>query len=157
MYWRLAGSMVLSIASAHAMAASAKPHGGAGQAPAVTTAMMPGLWEITNAIETVGSTSKRTVTMRICYGPDDVAAAPRIIPPQREFGMKCDTRDVKTVDSAVTWRVACVGKESSLNGSGKMIPAAQSYSATASLNAKTGAKTSKVEQSISGKWISECK
>ena len=131
------------------------PAPGAGPAAAV---MKPGLWELTTVIETAGSTMKRTVVGRACYGPADVADFHRIIPQQREFGMQCENRDAKSQGPATTWSVVCTSKEGTLNGTGKMSIANTTYSGRAELELKKrGAKPVKVEQTVSGKWIETCK
>ena len=82
----------------------------------------------------------------------------RIVPQQREFTMRCETRDAKQQGADATWRVACSGKDSSMNGAGKMSIAADSFSGHTELDMKAaGAKAVKVEQKVSGKWLGACK
>ncbi len=120
--------------------------------------MKPGLWEITTINETAGSTTKRTVTSRSCYALSDVTSVGRIVPQQREFGMKCETRDARQQGFEATWRVACSGKDSTMNGSGKMSLAAESFSGRAELELKgAAAKPVKVEQKVAGVWMGPCK
>lgn len=120
--------------------------------------MKPGLWEITTVNETAGSTTKRTVTSRACYAAADVASIGRVVPQQREFGMKCETRDAKQQGFDATWRVVCSGKDSTMNGVGKMTLGPESFSGRAELELKaTSAKPVKVEQKVSGAWMGLCK
>lgn len=120
--------------------------------------MKPGLWEITTVNETAGSTTKRTVTSRSCFAAADVANVQRVVPQQREFGMKCETRDAKQQGMDATWRVVCSGKDSSMAGAGKMSMAPDAFTGRADLELKaTGAKALKVEQKVSGKWMGNCK
>ena len=148
----IALAVTLSAASAGAVLAQPKAE------PVVVKAVMkPGLWEISNSIDTAGSPTKRTVTSRACYSAEDVKSLLRIIPQQREFGMKCENRDVKSSGATVTWKVTCAGKDGTLSGSGAMAPADSAYAAQANLELRSGGKASKVAQKISGKWISECK
>ena len=120
--------------------------------------MKPGLWEIVTVNETPGSPTKRTITARACYTAEDVNSLPRVLPQQREFGMKCDLRDPKSEGTSATWRVACTGKDGSMSGPAKMSMAADSYTAEADLEfKKPGAKPVKVAQKVSGKWIEACK
>src|SRR5215813_1966158 len=73
--------------------------------------MKPGLWEIVTVNETAGSPMKRTITARACYSADDVSSLPRVLPQQREFGMKCELRDPKAQGTSATWHVTCSGKD----------------------------------------------
>ena len=114
--------------------------------PAGKAVMKPGLWEIVMVNETPGVAMKRTTTARACYGPEDVANVARILPQQREPGMKCESRDMKAQGATATWKVACSGKDADLGGNAKMTMAADSYSAAADLELKKrGAKPVKVE------------
>ena len=145
------------VAIAQSKASKAAP---VSSARSVVTAakMKPGLWEITTVNETAGSTAKRTVTSRACYASEDVGSLQRVVPQQREFGMKCETRDVKEHGAEATWRVACTGKDTSLNGTGKMTVATDEFTGRADLERKTArAKAVKVEHHITGKWIDNCK
>jgi Protein of unknown function (DUF3617) len=131
-------------------------------APAKTASaagnMKPGLWEITTVNETAGSNSKRTVAARACYSAADVANVGRIVPQQREFGMKCETHDAKQQGFDATWKVTCAGKDSSMIGSGKMSLGPDAFSGRADLELKSvSAKPVKVEQNVTGKWIGPCK
>jgi len=126
--------------------------------PAGKAVMKPGLWEIVTVNQTPGVAMKRTTTARACYSADDVANLARILPQQREPGMKCESRDAKAQGATATWKVACTGKEGDLGGNAKMTMAADSYSAAADLELKkAGAKPVKVEQKVTAKWIEACK
>lgn len=126
-------------------------------APAAAT-MKPGLWELTTVVETAGSTTKRTVVGRSCYAPADVADVQRVIPQQREFGMRCENRDAKSQGPSTTWSVVCTSKDATMNGTGKMSFGNAAYTGRAELELKKrGAKPVKVEQTVSGKWIEACK
>jgi len=126
-------------------------------APAPAPVMKPGLWEVAIAEQVPNTNSTRTTTARVCYSADDLKVIDRVVPPQREFGMKCENREIKARGADVTWKIVCTGKEASTNGAATMTLAAESYSAHAKLDAKSKGKASKVEQSITGKWISDCK
>lgn len=117
----------------------------------------PGLWEIVNAIDTAGSGVKRTVTARACYSADDVKSAERIVPLQREAGMKCENRNIKQQSAIVDWQVACTGKEGSRSGAGRLTLTDESFTGQASLEAKGKGKPIKITQSISGKRLGDCK
>ncbi len=141
-------------------AAAAKPASSAtaGKPAPEGGTMKPGVWEVTTVIETVGSPTKRTVAARTCLGADDVVDVRRIVPPQRDFGLKCETTDARRKADDVTWRVACTGKEGTLAGSGKMSIAPESFTGSADLEKKAaGAKPVKVSQKLAGKWIEACK
>lgn len=138
--------------------ASPPPAPTAAKAATPGAMMKPGLWEITTVNETPGSTTKRTVTSRSCYAVSDVTNVGRIVPQQREFGMKCETRDAKQQGFEAIWRVACSGKDASMSGGGKMSMTAESFSGRAELELKrAGAKPVKVEQKVGGAWLGPCK
>lgn len=127
-------------------------------APTVASPMRPGLWETTLVIETAGTDRKRTVVGRACYSASDVADFQRVLPKQREFGMKCENRDLKAQGVNGSWHVACTSAESTLSGSAEVVLAASSYSGHAALESKKrGAKPEKVTQAFSGKWLEACK
>lgn len=126
-------------------------------APAAAGSMKPGMWELTHLIETQGSITKRTVTARSCYSADDVTSIERILPPQREFGMKCANKDIKTQASGTSWRATCTGKDTVLDGTATVVFSGDTYLAHAHMVSKSGGKSVKVEQTISGKLIGECK
>jgi len=135
---------------------------GAAAQPAGKAVMKPGLWEIVTVDETPGMAMKRTTTARACYTAADVANVGRILPQQRQPGMKCELRDAKSQGASATWKVACTGKDGEVSGNAKMTMAADSYSATADLEhrkagAKAGTKPMKVEQKVTAKWIEACK
>jgi hypothetical protein len=126
--------------------------------PAAKAVMKPGLWEIVTVSETPGIARKTTTTARACYSADDVANVTRILPQQREAGMKCELRDAKAQGATATWKIACTGKEGALGGDAKMTMAADNYSAAADLELKkAGAKPQKVAQKVTAKWIEACK
>ena len=145
--------MYKPLLAALALAALAPAASAQGQA-----VMKPGLWEIVTVNETPGSPTKRTVTARACYSADDVANLPRVLPQQREFGMKCELRDPKVQGTSATWQVACTGKDGSMSGPAKMSMGPDSYTAEADLQLKKpGAKPVKVAQKVSAKWLEACK
>ena len=137
--------------------ATAIPGFAAAQTKSEAPAMKPGLWEINYQIDTAGSDAKRNITARSCYSADDFKAIERVVPVQREFGMKCENREVTPQGATVTWKIKCTGKDSSLIGSGEMTLSAEGYEAKATLDAKTKGKAGKVAQTIVGKRVGECK
>ena len=137
--------------------ATAVPSLAVAQTKSEAPAMKPGLWEINYQIDTAGSDAKRNITARSCYGADDFKAIERVVPVQREFGMKCENREVTPQGATVTWKIMCTGKDSSLVGNGEMTLSAEGYEAKATLDAKTKGKAGKVAQTIVGKRVGECK
>jgi Protein of unknown function (DUF3617) len=154
MYLRQIGIFLFVLGASGPLLAQTKT---APPAPAAI-AMKPGLWETTLLIETAGSNSHRTVTSRTCFSAEDVTSIARVLPQQHEEAAKCDNRDIKQSPAGeLDWRVVCTGKGMAMGGSGKMTATANTFSAHASLESKAGGKSSKVEQTIGGKWLSECK
>ena len=147
------GSLILLAASMPALPQT-KPAPTESPKVAAAGKMKPGVWELTTINQVPGSNSARTVTARTCLSADDVGNLQRIVPQQQEFGMKCETRDARLQGQDATWRVACAGKDGSLNGTGKMTMAPDAYTGQAALERKAaGAKAVKVEQKVTGKWI----
>ena len=142
-----------------ACAQKAAPAATTGAAPSAgATPMRPGLWETTVAVETVGSNSKRTIVSRACYAPTDVADAARILPRQREPGMKCENLDAKAQGANATWRVACASADGTLAGTAELALTGTTYSGHAEFERKKrGAKAEKVTEALSGKWLEACK
>ena len=122
--------------------------------------MKPGLWEIANVIDVAGTTSRRTITSRSCYSVADVTSAARVLPVQREVGLKCENRDVKAQGDVVSWAIACTGPGGSMAGKGTLTLGADSFAGQASLvvktDAKTGAKSQKTQQFMAGRRLGEC-
>ena len=130
----------------------------AGLAAAAATAMRPGLWETTVTVQTAGAESRRTIVSRTCYAATDVSDAARVLPRQREPGMKCENRDVKPQAGKASWQVACASADGSLAGPAEVTFAATSYAGKAELERKKkGAKAEKVSATLSGKWVEACK
>lgn len=152
--------MLANITSAHAQTKPVKPKPGAAapaEAPVTEApAMKPGLWETSIVEQTAKSTDKRTITSRTCYSAEDVKSVERVLPQQRDFGMKCQHREIKAQGSVVTWKLTCSGKEGSSAGPVKMTLGAESYTAQATLDVKTNGKARKVEQNITGKLVGAC-
>ena len=153
---------VVVMNSALAQVKTATPVATASAATASANAgvMKPGLWEIAVVIDVAGTNSRRTVTSRKCYSAADLTSAARVIPVQREVGLKCENRDVKARGDAVSWAVACTGQGGSMAGKGTLTLGADSFAGQASLvaktDAKTGAKSQKVQQSMAGRRLGEC-
>jgi hypothetical protein len=138
---------------AQKQAAPAAPAAAAGSTP-----MRPGLWETSVEMQTVGSETKRTVVSRTCYADTDVTDAARVLPRQREPGMKCENRDVKLQAGKAGWQVACSSADGSLSGPAELTFAASSYAGKAELERrKKGAKAEKVSARLAGKWVEACK
>lgn len=126
--------------------------------PSGVSPMRPGLWETTNVIATVGSDSKRTIVGRTCYAPADVADIARVLPRQREAGMKCENHDAKGAGANATWHVACASADGTLAGTADLSLTATTYSGHAELERKKrGAKPEKVTETLAGKWLEACK
>jgi hypothetical protein len=126
--------------------------------PAGATPMRPGLWETTVAIETVGVDSKRTIVSRACYGEADVADIARVLPLQRERGMKCENRDARVLGANARWNAVCTSPEGTLTGTVTLVLATTTYSGQAELERrKRGSKPEKVIETLSGKWVEICK
>ena len=154
--------VVVVMNSALAQVKTAAPVVAAPAAAADVTAgvMKPGLWEIANVIDVAGTNSRRTITSRSCYSAADVTNAARVLPVQREVGLKCENRDVKAQGAAVSWAIACAGQGGSMAGKGALTLGADSFAGQASLvmktDAKTGAKSQKVQQFMAGRRLGEC-
>jgi len=143
-----------------ALTASAAGAGVAAQpaAPAAQSGLKPGNWEISTVIEFSNTATRKTITSRLCYAPEDVAAANRILPPQRGLGVQCLASDVKAGGtSGIAWKLTCTGKEGAMNGSGTMKPGPTAYSAEVHLERKAGGKVVKIDEKTSGRWLGPCK
>ena len=134
------------------------------QAPAAVagngaSAMRPGLWETTVANESPGVEGRRTVVSRYCFASSDVGDLARVLPRQREPGMKCENRDIKAqAGGKASWQVACSAADASLSGPAEATYTATTYTGKAELeHRKKGAKPEKVSSTMSGKWIEACK
>ena len=137
--------------AAPAPATIAAPNGG-------PTPMRPGIWEITQVVETVGSNGKRTIVSRACYAAADVADIVHVLPKQREAGMRCENRDAKSQGTSANWSVSCISPEGTLTGTADLSMTGTTYSGHADLERKRrGAKAEKVAEALSAKWLEACK
>jgi len=120
--------------------------------------MRPGLWEITVTNQATGAESRQTIVSRYCFAAADVSDLARVLPRQREPGMKCENRDVRPRAGKASWQVACSSADGSLYGPAEVTFAVTSYAGKAELEHKRkGAKAEKVSSVLSGKWVEACK
>lgn len=140
-----------ALAAASAAAAPAQT-----AAPPAHSGMKPGSWEIVAEITSSDAAGTRTITSRLCYGPDDVAVASRVLPPQRGLGAQCLASDIERGTDGVTWKLACTGPTGSLDGRATMKAGPTSYVAQASFGRKSAGKMVKVQEKINARWIGEC-
>jgi Protein of unknown function (DUF3617) len=153
---KLAIGAALLGALATATVASAQTKPAKPAAVAEVPAMAAGLWEVTLVEQAPNSTNKRTITARTCLSGEDVKLLERVLPQQRDVGMKCQHREVKAQGAVVSWKIACTGKDSTTSGVAQLTLASESYSGQAKLERKTGGKSSKVDQDIAGKRVGDC-
>ena len=114
-----AAAFLLAVVVMNSVLAQVKTATPVAAASAATASVMkPGLWEIAVVIDVAGTNSRRTVTSRSCYSAADLTSAARVLPVQREVGLKCANRDVKAQGDAVSWAVACTGQGGSMAGKG---------------------------------------
>lgn len=155
---RLSSLLTLVLVLAAGPAWAQKQAAPAAPAAVGSTPMRPGLWETSLEVQTVGSDTKRTIVSRACYADTDVTDVARVLPRQREPGMKCENRDVRFQAGKATWQVACSSADGSLSGPAELTFAASSYSGKAELERKKkGAKAEKVSSTVSAKWVEACK
>ena len=151
----IAASLVAGPASAQKSPPAAPP---AAAPTSVATPLRPGLWEITVVMEIAGAPGNRTIVSRSCHAPSDVGDLVRVLPKQREPGMKCENREAKVQGANASWQVACASPEATLAGSAELSLAATTYSGRATLERKKrGAKAEKVTETLAGKWLEACK
>src|SRR4051812_17074480 len=136
-----------ALPAATASAAAAAPVGGKPK---------PGLWEISTVNERSDTSGKRTVVARVCFTPEDVGQGAHLIPPQHEFGTKCENHDVKVKGAAVSWQTACTGK-APMTGTGRMTLGEEAYSAHLDFAVKTDGKSGKLAQEATAKRVGDCK
>ncbi len=125
-------------------------------AASAAPAMKPGLWEVSIVEQAPGSTNKRTITARTCHSADDVKVLERVVPQQRDVGMKCQHREIKAQGANVSWRLSCSGSDGTGSGAGTMTLATDSFAAEVKLDLKSKSRPGKVVQAISGTWVGEC-
>ncbi|MEP6739263.1 MAG: DUF3617 family protein [Caldimonas sp.] len=141
------------------LACIASPCAHAQSKPAVPgPGVKPGLWETTLVVEAVGSTNRRSVVGRACFSAADASDLARVVPKQREFGMKCENRDIKVQGASANWRIVCASAETTISGTGSLTAAGAVYSGSGDVEVrKRGGKAEKVAQKYSGKWLEACK
>ena len=117
------------------------------------------MWETTVTIQTVGRRcSRRIIVSRTCFAAADVGDVARVLPRQREPGMKCENRRHQAAGGQGLRQITCSSADGSLAGPAEVSFAATSYDGKADLERKKkGAKAEKVSSALSGKWIEACK
>jgi hypothetical protein len=126
-------------------------------APAAAAAIKVGLWETTTATEDSSTNSKHSVVGRTCVTAAEATNLARIVPPQREFGMRCENSDLKREGANIAWVISCKSSSATQNGKGRMSFFGDSYLGTAEVELrKQGSKPVKLSQSFSGKWVQAC-
>ena len=133
--------------------------GAVGAQPAVTapSGLKPGSWEISTVAEFSDTSTTKTITSRLCYSPEDVAAPGRVLPPQRGLGVQCLASDVKSGGtSGIAWKLSCTGKGGAMHGTGSMKPGPTAYSAEVRLERKAGGKVVRIDEKTSGRWVGAC-
>jgi hypothetical protein len=129
----------------------------AAPAPAEPFAMKPGMWETVVANETPGVDAKRATTSRACFTAADIASTQQALPRQADFGAKCSIKDYKLVNNVATWSLNCTTKTGTLSGPGTITYKAAEFTGSAALVSKDGGKSTKVNQTLTGKRLSDCK
>jgi Protein of unknown function (DUF3617) len=142
--------VAVTLASGAASAQSAAAQGG-------SVSIKAGLWETTTIIEDSSTKSKRSIVGRTCVGAADVSNLARIVPAQREFGMRCENSDLKRDGTNVVWVISCKSNDTTQTGKGRISLFGDSYLGTAEVDLrKHGGKPVKLTQSFSGKWLQAC-
>jgi hypothetical protein len=154
----LAFSLAFGLAPAWAQKAAAAAPSASTTATSATAAgkPTPGLWEISTVNDRSDSPGKRTVVARVCFSAEDVSQAARLIPPQHEFGTKCENRDIKVKGAAISWQTACTGKLA-MTGTGHLTLGEESYSAHADFTTKVEGKPGKLAQETTAKRVGDCR
>jgi len=119
--------------------------------------MKAGLWEHTQLNEMAGSTTRKTLVSQACYSADDAKNVIKMFPPQQELGSKCQVSNVVLKSEAATWKLSCAGKGFTLTGLSRMTMKSDSYAGSADLERKASGKPVKVTQTVTGKWLGQCK
>jgi hypothetical protein len=119
--------------------------------------MTPGLWETVVASETPGVDLKKTMTAQVCFVAENFRSTQQVLPRQADFGAKCTVKDYKYAKNTASWNLSCTTKLGTLQGPGTINYTATGYSGTAALVSKEGGKSAKVNQTFTGKRLSDCK
>ena len=133
---------------------------GAGPAASAVAAALvkPGLWEITVIDEVPGSNTSHSAVSRLCFSAAAASDIRQILPPQQEPGMQCTNREPTLNGREAAWQITCVGKGMTLGGAGSLNLAGGGYQGRAELDrTASGSKPSKVVQTMSGRWLEDCK
>jgi hypothetical protein len=123
-------------------------------------ALSPGLWETVVTNEVPGTDMKRTTTARLCLTAEMIRNSQQgqqLLPRQGDFASKCTVKDYKFAANVANWSLSCTTKTGTLGGPGTIAFKVAEFSGTATLSAKDSGKTTKVNQALTGKRISDCK
>jgi len=155
--WLWASSSSLAAPPASASAAV----GVRASAPAASAAARPklkaGLWELTVDGESANARQRQTSLSRSCLSPADASRSSALLPSLREPAMDCINSDPDSIGPDVTWQIACIGKSTTMKGSGRLHLSAEGYVGKADLMvAKAGAKPVPALRWFKGRWIEPC-
>ncbi len=115
--------------------------------------MREGKWEITVKTEMPGMPAQiPPIKYTQCITKKEA------VPHQPEQDKDCKIINVKTSGDTVSWAVQCHGKESSMNGSGKVTYGGDIFDGVIDMAANVpGQGSMKILQKMRGKRIGECK
>lgn len=78
----------------------------------------PGLWEITMTSKGMMGMPPSTVTSKQCLKPEDVEQPEEFAPDVEVPNMECSSGDFTRDGDTMTWQVACISPEMSMEGDG---------------------------------------
>ena len=136
----VAAAFLFAVGPACAQKTVPAPAPAATPAPAAAHRDAPWNVETTVTIQTAGADSRRIIVSRTCFAAADVGDVARVLPRQREPGMKCENRDIKPQAGKTSWQITCSSAEGSLAGPAEVSFAATSYDGKADLERNSGAK-----------------
>lgn len=117
-----------------------------------TAEMRPGRWEATMTMEMSGMPmAMPPMTVANCVKAEDIGKAPPI-----PNDSHCKMSDYKTDGNGATWKMTCTG-EMSMNGTGSMTFAGDTYSGVMTMNmTRPGGPPVNVKQTLKGKRLGDC-
>lgn len=111
-----------------------------------------GNWEVKVSMEMVGMPMKMPPqTVNQCVTKKD------LVPDMSQREQNCIIKEQKVVGDTVNWKMQCTGKQGTMDGTGRIKYAADSYEGDMSMNiVQAGGPAMTIKYAMQGKWTGPC-
>ena len=137
-------------------AATAKPAASQAASPSVPIKFRPGLWRIESVSTQESTQTTSKVSSQVCLTAADSQNLIRLVPPQMQANMSCESGQAQVQGQVISWRVKCSGPKQTMTGTGSITLARESYEGRVTLELAAGGKPVAIEQKVSARRVQDC-